>query len=150
MKRKRATRPERHRYITRLESSWWVRIYPGNPKRQIQRAFSDSKHGGYRKAERAAMAFRDRHAPRIQPRVVHVRRRRNKRTKLPIGVTYTRYQQKVGKYRYWREEFSAYYQRRTTIQSRRSFNIRTLGRKRALRMALKFRRTGVSRIGRAA
>lgn len=144
--------PRPHRFIRRIDNertrthSWHVAIRSRN--QAVTRHFSDSVHGGKRKALQAAIAFRDEMLAQLRDADYSkwLRRKRGNNTSGIVGVAryvnVSQTQEHPQEYPYWQ----AFWRDRDGKRHTRTFSVLKYGERGARQMAIKARQTAVQEL----
>ena len=144
--------PRPHRFIRRIDNevtrthSWHVAIRSRN--QAVTRHFSDSVHGGKRKALKAAIAFRDEMLAKLRDTdySVWLRRKRSSNTSGIVGVArYVNVSQSEDhplEYPYWQAFWRDHEGKRHT----RTFSVLRYGEREARKLAIAARKTALQEL----
>lgn len=145
-----STRPKSMRYITRVEHQYMIgwRVKIGQrTAMEVIKFFGDGRHGGKRKALKAAKRFRDKSMLLFGSNGSRPLGRRmaiNMKHGLPIGVSYQKRKDRSNGHDskwVWREYFQAYWQLPDRPGTTKTFSIKKHGYREAKRMAIAWRKS---------
>lgn len=143
--------PHPHRYIRRIDNdrtrthSWHVTIRSRN--QAVTRHFSDSVHGGKRKALKAAIAFRDEILAKVRTPsyAAWLRRKRRNNTSGIVGVArYVNVSQthRQSEYPYWQ----AFWRDNNGKRHTRTYSVLKYGERKARQLAIEARQTALQEL----
>jgi hypothetical protein len=141
-----AQRPKSMRYISRQENEYqigWYVVIGQRTGKQVKKFFGDGRHGGQRKALKAAKRFRDKSLRLFGSdgtRPISRRMTVNMAHGLPIGISYQRRKDpgRNGQW-YWREYFQVYWKVDGNDHTK-TFSVGRWGYREAKRRAIAWRK----------